>query len=124
MYAFEILHAAFDTTTQEVEDAFYNAFNFDVVGKITQGLTEEYGGSWKKFLVEFKDTPGCINALFAPTVEFHSASATYYKLYYTPSEYWIAYLITIPPVAVKSLPTEFADLQLAELQSAADILFA
>ena len=96
MYAFELLHTPITTTSQEVSDAFNHAFDFDVVGKITQDYTQDYKGSWKKFLIEFKDTPSCIDALFAPTVVFHSASATYYKLYYNATDYWIAYLVTIP----------------------------
>jgi hypothetical protein len=96
MYGFELLHTECTTTTQSVVDAFSNAFDFDVVGKITQSFTEDYKGSWKKFLVEFKNTPECIDALFSPTVVFHSSSASYYKLYYNDTDYWIAYLVTIP----------------------------
>jgi hypothetical protein len=124
MHGFEILHTECHTTVQQVEDAFNHAFDFDVVGKITQGTTVDYKASWNKFLVEFKNTPECIDALFAPTVEFHSAAAPYYKLYYTATDYWIAYLVTIPPISTKSLSTEFADAQQSDLQRAADTLFA
>jgi hypothetical protein len=123
MYGFEILHAEFATTSEDITDAFSNAFDFDVVGKITQELTQDYKGSWKKFLVEFKNTPECIDALFAPTVEFHSASAPYYKLYYNATDYWIAYLVTIPLDTPKSLSSIFLDAQQDELQRVADILF-
>jgi len=121
MYGFELLHTECNTTTQEVVDAFSNAFDFDVVGKITQGYTEDYKGSWKKFLVEFKNTPECIDALFAPTVEFHSSSAPYYKLYYTATNYWIAYLVTIPLEPVPN--PSFAVHQQDELHRVADIVF-
>ena len=90
-YHIEKVHSSF--TKEEVEKAFNNAFNGDMVERVEETLTRDSMGYLKSFTIFFKDS--CVDALFGENMFFHTLFDRYI-LYYNTYEYWEVYLVKMP----------------------------